>query len=145
MAFMIRGAKLKKLGGKIRYLKEKPTRGEWIKKLDALIREICFLRDHGRCQWNCGKTEKLAPHHIKPKGRYTRMRWEIDNVLTLCYQHHLGNGGAHLDGTTFTEWFNITWPDRAVYLRRRAQIREGGSVDYRAIELYLLSQLKKYE
>lgn len=125
-------------------LAKNPSRKYLVKKLDDLWRRIIFARDKNQCQWNCGKKDKLAPHHIKPKGKYTRMRWDTDNGITLCYQHHLGNGGAHLDGTTFTEWFKEKFPDRYLYLKRRSQIIDRSKIDYKIIEVYLKSELKKY-
>ena len=140
--FMIKGAKLKKLGGKIRYLKEKPTRKEWIKILDDLAKEVVYARD-GHRSVKSGETGRLNPSHVYPKGRYTRMRWELDNLLTLTWDEHLQ--WWHKNPIEAGNWFKEKYPDRYIYLRRRSQIREGGSIDYRAIELYLKSQLKKYE
>ena len=127
---------------KIHYLKEKPTRKEWVKKLDDLARKVCYARDKHQSV-KSGRTENLNVSHCFPKGRYTRMRWELDNLLTLTWDEHLE--WWHKNPIEAGIWFKEKYPDRYAYLRRRSQIREGGSIDYRAIELYLLSQLKKYE
>jgi hypothetical protein len=135
----------KKLGNKVIYFGKKEERKNWIKKLNTLWSQTVLLRDKNTCQYNCGKKEGLAVHHIKPKGRYPKMRFDTDNGLTLCYMHHLGNGGAHLDGTTFGDWFREKYPDRYLWLKRRAQITDRSPMDFKVVELYLNNQLKKFE
>jgi 5-methylcytosine-specific restriction endonuclease McrA len=57
-------------------------------ELKRLRAQACFKRDGGRCL-KCGATGGLSPSHIYPQGRYSRMKWELDNVKTLCWACHL--------------------------------------------------------
>lgn len=46
------------------------------------------VRDRdGKCL-NCGATEGLHAHHIKPKSRYPELILDFDNGKTLCYVCH---------------------------------------------------------
>ena len=110
------------------------SRREWQEELDPLLRQACFTRDQGKCV-RCGRPP-LAPHHLYRKGRYTRLRYDLDNVLSLCFYHHQE---AHLNGLEFANWFNEKYPARAKYLRLRSQVNDKSKPDWNAIKLYLVS------
>ena len=62
--------------------------------LDQLCRDLVLARDGHRCR-KCGKEASpgrggaLQSAHILPKGQYPALRWELDNLLVLCYRCHL--------------------------------------------------------
>jgi len=57
-------------------------------------REAVFTRDNWTCQ-KCGvrskkgKTVYLEAHHIKSWVEYPKLRYEVNNGVTLCYECHL--------------------------------------------------------
>jgi len=52
-------------------------------------RKEVYQRDDHTCQWpNCGKTRKLNAHHIKRWVDFPGLRFNINNGITLCKQHH---------------------------------------------------------
>ena len=68
--------------------KKKSNRQKLIKQLDELASKIVRKRD-GRCML-CGNKETLQAHHyIVTKGRSTKYRWDLRNLITLCYACHL--------------------------------------------------------
>ena len=58
-----------------------------------LWREAVFARDNWTCQ-ECGKRSKkneylrIEAHHIKPFALFPKLKFEIDNGLTLCKKCH---------------------------------------------------------
>ena len=57
-----------------------------IKTLDGLVRQLVLARD-GKCL-RCGGTGALTPFHILPKGTYPRLRFELLNVISVCWPCH---------------------------------------------------------
>ncbi len=55
---------------------------KWIR-----LRKKVFERDGYKCQV-CGSQKNLCAHHIKPRGGYPELAYEIDNVITLCKKCH---------------------------------------------------------
>lgn len=53
-------------------------------------RKEIYTRDNHKCQWpNCSYTgKKLNAHHIKKWSEYPGLRFNIQNGITLCYNHH---------------------------------------------------------
>ncbi|MCK4686610.1 MAG: hypothetical protein KAT66_00610 [Candidatus Lokiarchaeota archaeon] len=51
-------------------------------------REKVFKRDNYICQKTKIKGNKLAPHHIKPFAKYTKLRFAISNGITLSEESH---------------------------------------------------------
>ena len=71
----------------------------WTKKVkdrDNWCCQVCLKKVTGH---NC------QAHHILPKG-IKGCRWDIENGITLCYQHHkVGNYSAHMNAIWFAFWF----------------------------------------
>lgn len=68
--------------------KKKPSLSKLIKMADAIASRIVRARDK-RCLM-CGKTDNLQAHHyIITKGRSTKHRWNLKNLITLCWHCHL--------------------------------------------------------
>ena len=65
---------------------EKPKK--YNKNEDEANVKLATQLDLGRCQWcwfKLGlKTIGSIPHHIYGKRR----RWDLDSIITLCYEHH---------------------------------------------------------
>ena len=58
------------------------------KEADKLASEVVRLRDK-RCLM-CGATEGLQAHHfIVTKGASTKHRWDLRNLISLCYPCHI--------------------------------------------------------
>jgi hypothetical protein len=52
-------------------------------------REAVYKRDSYCCQWpGCNKHNKLNAHHILLWANNPGLRFDINNGITLCYQHH---------------------------------------------------------
>lgn len=79
------------------------------KELDRAVKLLVFERDGHQCV-RCGKTAYLHPSHVLPKGKYHNLRWELDNIKTLCLGCHLQ--WWHLQPTESGEWFKKTYPER---------------------------------
>lgn len=65
------------------------------KQLDAMCRDLVFLRDANRCR-RCGKTRgKLDWSHVYAKGAHPWLRWDLDNSKVLCAQCHMNWWHGH--------------------------------------------------
>ena len=123
----------------LRIATKKLTRKKWTKKLDDLARAVCYARDKNRSV-KSGTTQNLNMAHVYPKGRYPRLRWELDNLLTLAWNEHLL--WAHRSPIEFTHWFEEKYPERAKRLKKMSQYIDRSPIDYEAIKLYLENELK---
>ena len=54
----------------------------------SLWREAVFARDNWTCQKYGTKGGKLHPHHIKNFAQYPKLRFVIDNGITLSEKAH---------------------------------------------------------
>lgn len=54
------------------------------RKLDKIYWDFVRQRDGNRCVL-CGSTSSLGPHHIFAKGRHKNLRWNVRNLVTLCW------------------------------------------------------------
>ena len=52
---------------------------EWMKSV--------FARDNWKCQ-HCGSDAKLRAHHIYSYAKYSELRLNVANGITLCEYHH---------------------------------------------------------
>ena len=52
-------------------------------------RKLVYTRDKFSCKWpGCNQTKKLNAHHIKSWAQYPGLRFEPNNGITLCKDHH---------------------------------------------------------
>lgn len=70
----------------------------------------CVMRDSpfGKCGG------ALAAAHVYPKGTYAAMRHNTNNLMILCYRHHMHVW--HKNPIEVSDWFRATYPDRAILL-----------------------------
>lgn len=107
-----------------------------IKTLDKLLREFVFERDGHKCR-RCGKWERLAPSHIYPKGRYHRLRWEPNNVLTFCFACHMIFW--HRNPIEAHQWLTDNFSKEFLdQLKLRANYSDSSPMDYQLLRLSLL-------
>lgn len=119
--------------------RKKTERQKAIKRLDALAKEVVFARDKCRCV-KCGKSTTLAPAHIFSRRNFS-VRWDTDNIICLCYRHHIH--WAHKEPILFTEWVKEHLGEKKYnQLRLRANTPVRGQ-DLKLVEIYLQNELKK--
>ena len=53
-----------------------------------LLRDKCYKRDNYSCQKCFTKGGKLNMHHIKSFSKFAELRFDINNVITLCHKCH---------------------------------------------------------
>lgn len=88
------------------------------RQLNKLLAEACRVRDGYRCM-RCGRTTMLNTSHIYPVGTHQKMRYDLDNVLTLCYPCHFH--WWHRNPIEAHEWLEKILPkSRLAYLKDRA-------------------------
>ena len=52
-------------------------------------RKDVYKRDNFHCQWpGCPNNKKLNAHHIKTWAHFPGLRFDVNNGITLCKQHH---------------------------------------------------------
>jgi hypothetical protein len=99
---------------------KKSKKGE-LRTLDKIWKEKVKQRDNFTCQV-CNKKllgKNCHSHHIIPKGIKT-FRWDINNGITLCFQHHkVGIYSPHMNALWFTVWLRLNKPKQFKYLIER--------------------------
>lgn len=110
--------------------------------LEKLLHEAVLLRDNNRCRW-CGGNSNLQAAHIFPKGTYPKMRYNLNNVLTLCYRCHFHKW--HKNPIEAGEWIRQELGlDSYNQLRLRANYVDKTPFDYRLTKVFLENEIKKY-
>ncbi len=104
-------------------IRRKTTHRKQCQELDLYVREKVFERDGWKCV-KCGKVDKLSLQcaHVYPKGKYPRLRFEMDNLLALCYACHMH--WAHKDPIAFASWFAANYPEK---LRKLMFLKEAAA------------------
>lgn len=124
-------------------LRRVSTRQKTIHELDMLAKAVVIERD-GKWCLRCGKTDNLHASHIFPKGKYPKMRFDIDNIKILCMACHLF--WWHRDIQAAAEWIQTAIPkDRYEGLVKRASYVDTSRMDFKPIELELKQLLKQYK
>ena len=88
------------------------------RKLDEMWKKKVKERDKYMCQVCQKKVDgkNCQAHHILPRG-IKGCRWDIENGITLCYQHHkVGHYSAHLNAIWFAFWFKTNKPTQFRYI-----------------------------
>lgn len=98
------------------------------KKAVTLAKKIVRTQKKFTCEY-CGKSEPaVATHgaHVYEEGTYRAMSADLDNILCLCFTHHLGSWNAkepswHGSPVEMIEWFKEKYPERAAALKLRTR------------------------
>ncbi|MGH8271502.1 MAG: transposase [Gammaproteobacteria bacterium] len=85
-----------------------------------LAREKCFERDNHTCQ-SCGKRGyRLNAHHIWPFHRFPHLKFDVNNLVTLCKKCHDDfhkKAGGHVK-VAIGPFFHRIKEERALYALR---------------------------
>lgn len=107
------------------------SRKRQISELDGLLRSVVLARDEHTCNW-CGQSNRhwerplvLQSAHVLSKGPASRLRFEPDNLMTLCVACHLFKW--HRSPHEAVAWFNEKYPGR--YERLQIAARCAPKVD----------------
>lgn len=120
------------------------------KKCVNLAKQIVRKKNNYTCQY-CGRKEpviKTHGSHIYSEGQYRSMSADLDNILCLCFTHHLGTWNKsepswHNNPIEMIEWFNKKFPKLAKKLKERKQ--KIVTCDYQFWENKLEELKKEYE
>jgi hypothetical protein len=120
------------------------------KKCHELWRAIVLARANNKCEYpGCINTNQLNPHHVKTKGAYPHLKYEIDNGMALCSWHHtLGGYSAHLD-INFKDIILGRLGGRPIrteewFKRLELKAQSKGPIDLVMMEIFLTKELEKY-
>lgn len=95
----------------------KTTRKGWVRKLDALVKQIVVARD-GKCIV-CGTTKNLTPGHLFSRVAYST-RWDLDNVYAQClncnFRHESDPYPMTQAVLKYQEMYNQVWKDSNEWL-----------------------------
>lgn len=108
--------------------KKKTPRKLISKKLSDITREIVRLQFDNKCA-KCNKTcfgVNSQKAHIKSVGAYPHLQFDLNNMILLDYNHHIG--WWHHEPTEAGLWFKETFPERYKYLERAKLTRTHHSV-----------------
>jgi hypothetical protein len=93
-------------------------RAVMVAEADALTKKLLIAERGEKCEVdNCGALP-IYSAHIKSKGPYKLLRFEKQNLLLLCYRHHIE--WAHKEPDDFIQWIELKWPGRLQMLREFA-------------------------
>ena len=77
----------------------------------------------------CGKTHATCGHHLIGKGRSKALRYDINNILVLCQEHHTfgmemaPHSTNHMAVSRFHDWFKENKPDQYVWIEMHEHIQ----------------------
>lgn len=108
--------------------KTKVTSEKLRHKAVTLAKKIVRHNQNYSCEF-CGKREpNVRTHgsHIYSEGTYRAMSADLDNILCLCYTHHIGAWNTtepswHGNPIEMIEWFQENYPDRYKTLKERTR------------------------
>ncbi len=126
------------------------TESWWRKKCVADAKELAKIRDDYTCLY-CGRKKpevQIHGSHIYAEGAHKSMSADVDNILSLCYTHHIGGYNAnqpswHNDPLEMVAWFKEEYPELADTLRIRAQ--KCRRINWEKKRTELRKELKKYD
>ena len=99
-------------------------------KLNKLLREAMIRRDGEQCL-RCGKTP-VQMSHIKSKGKYRKLAFDLNNVKPLCLGCHLY--WWHKEPLDAAEWVREKLPERIKYLEEKTRTIDKTKLDYKQIK-----------
>jgi hypothetical protein len=108
-----------------------------VKELDALCREVVFLRDGNKCR-KCGK-EATDWCHVHTRGVHS-LRWDLDNSFAGCRGCHMNFW--HKQPTLAAQWWKDEIGDLR-FLRLNARAAKPSRVNHVAVRAYLEQERKK--
>ena len=126
--------------------KTKLTSEKIRQKCVTLAKRIVRNQQNFTCEY-CGKKEpNVRTHgsHIYSEGIYRAMSADLDNILCLCFSHHLGTWNKntpswHKNPIEMVDWFKEKYPARAKALKERTR------QSIQADEFYWTNKLKELE
>lgn len=64
-----------------------------------------YILEHPVCE-ACGTDRELNVHHVKPFHLYPELELDMDNLITLCREHHfrIGHDPDGIDGPRPANW-----------------------------------------
>ena len=103
-------------------MKKQSSPGKIREKKDKQWSQAIKERDGFKCL-HCGKDKYLNAHHIFSRNNY-KVRWDMDNGVTLCSGCHTMSSkfSAHKTPIEFIEWIKGKWGEEW-YERLRAKAR----------------------
>lgn len=103
--------------------------------LDLHVKAIALERDGHQCVVDVEgarcKRGPLSACHVLPKGRYPRLRFEVENIFSACYYHHII--WQHRHPLEFAAWFHSKYPGR--YERLQVMAATSRKVDLKELAL----------
>ena len=107
-------------------MRNRSDRQKMIDKIDKVCGDITRLIDRV-CQ-KCGAPGPgLHSSHVKSKGKYSNLRFDLLNLIALCYKCHLH--WWHKEPTESGKWFKKKFPERLKYLEKHKSLTEGIKTD----------------
>ena len=109
--------------------KQKTPRQKIEEKLDDITREINRATYKNIC-CKCGRPIfglNSQKAHVKSAGAYPHMKFDIKNMILLCYHDHIG--WWHHEPTEAGAWFKKTFPGKYKYLEKAKNLRTHHSVE----------------
>jgi hypothetical protein len=110
-----------------------------VRELDALCREVVFLRDEGKCR-KCGKTA-TDWCHVHTRGTHAT-RWELDNSWAGCR-------GCHMNFWHKQPMHAARWWKKEIGAARyddlmlKTSVKGRGGVNFHAVRAYLEQERAK--
>ena len=125
------------------------------KELLNLWQQIIKKRAGERCEYpGCNKSNgKLDAHHVFSKGTFKHLKFDPDNGICLCVNHHaagFGREAAHSDPAFMNKITGLVQGYKAIrtpqwyfLLERKAWTPQ--KLDIKLEKIYLTQESKKYE
>ena len=111
-------------------------------KLERLVKDEVKFRDNYTCQYCNKKVEGSNCHasHIIPVSRDGRLAFDPNNMIVLCYHHHIN--WWHKHPIEAAEWFNSKFGDLyAALLIKYNDNEKGGPIK----ESWYEEQIERYK
>lgn len=116
------------------------SRRKLTSECDVLVRKLVLARDGYKCV-KCGGTFVLQASHLFSKGKYTRLRFELLNVVVMCVGCHLY--WWHKNPLEAHEWLEEKYPGRTDQLRLMAAT--ASKLDIYSLVLCLRKEVKELD